>query len=235
MDFLYLKENKGMVPLTSDFFPNSSSLTKLWIQNNAYERIPKHTFKNVPNIEYLSLTSDQIQEFEDGSLDDLPKLKGIFLKANKITSLPKNLFRKHLDLEEIDLAGNQIQIIDVSLIKNTKLRNLFFSENKINSINPATFYKKRALRHCYFKDNLCVNKVFHIHGSLHEMKMDLEDCFLNYTEITNEVYLLINENSGTSMEPTGNSSSGTINIVIILQTVVLLVTIVGIVLYAKLR
>lgn len=239
VDFLYIKEIKGLKPINQDFFKHAPSITKLWIQGSEFRTIFKLTFKNTPNVEYLSLPYNQITSFEEGSLDDIPKLKGLFLKANHITFLHKSLFRSSKDLEELDLQGNKLEALDFSLIQNPKIINLLFELNQIELIDPIFFYKKTFLNYLGLKENACVNKNFDgIHGSVYKVKKELENCFLNYKNLTNEIYLLINELEAKIYEGERNQSSDngeSVTLLIILQSAVLVVTMIGLCIYVALR
>jgi hypothetical protein len=133
---------------------------------------------------------------------NITKLKLIFLKSNKLTSLPKNLFRNNSQLEAIDVAHNRLQIINLSLIPNPKLKNLLFSDNEIYAIDPLIFHSKDELRNCLFKNNVCVDQefrdlvkgnffsdlftdssqIFLIKDNLQGMKVELQNCFINFTD-----------------------------------------------------
>jgi Leucine-rich repeat (LRR) protein len=239
LDFLYIKDITGLNPLRKEFFNgNASSITKLWIQKSTFRTIFRSTFENAPNIEHLCLPYTEIEVLEEGSLDDIPKLKGLFLKGNKIRFLYKSIFRNNKDLEELDFTDNKLESLDFSLLQNPKIINLLFEQNPVEMVDPMFFYKKTSLNYIGLKDNVCVNKEFDgVHGEVYKVKQGLEICFLNYKNLTNEVYLMMNELEAKIYENQGNNegSSETVTILIILQTGVLLITIIGLCIYATLR
>lgn len=135
---LELTNNKISV-LPSNIFDNLHSLTSLLLQNNDIEVIESDAFVglrelnlldlshnkirilqanwfNIPNLEHLLLGHNRITQI-NGDIR-LPNLKFLYLQRNKLDALEDTVFEYSRELNEIDLAGNNLKDLSVKPFEN---------------------------------------------------------------------------------------------------------------------
>jgi hypothetical protein len=115
--------------------------------------------ENFGILEYLLLWNNQIVSIEPFAFKNLKNLKWLKLNANKIQSLPFNLFQN-----------------------NQKIFYLTFGWNQINSISPNLFKDLNQLKFIDFMSNRCVSRQFGCETcpiSQSDLDSGLSTCFQN--------------------------------------------------------
>ena len=132
----------------------------------------------LPNLQYLDLSSNQINSLDEALFDETNQLISLYLSENDLTVLPNGLFKGMRNLEYLSLAGNRIHSLHENLFNETKkliginlyhnnlvqlsnnllkgLRNLQVLDldvNKIININENTFDDLINLRYLYLHNN----------------------------------------------------------------------------------
>lgn len=181
LDFLYAENIEGYFNLTKETFKNVTNLTKIWIQNATFFGGLDFSFIETSKLEYLSLPSNKIKAIHESALSKMPNLKGIFLRKNEIQYLPRKLFEKLENLEEIDISGNNLEIIYVNLANCKKLKMIILANNKISTISSNIF--SSHLNQLYFEGNKCVEKNFDLKQvNMHTIKIEFLQCLSNHTK-----------------------------------------------------
>lgn len=104
-------------------------------------------FKGMQDLEYLSLSNNDLTTVPMDAFSTLPKLRTIILSFNKIQELPRGLFDNNLKLEQI-----------------------YFWCNKIKIIGSGLFGELKNLKVVELGENICVNNRFEGKNEIAEMK-----------------------------------------------------------------
>lgn len=107
------------------------------------------TLKNLSQIEDLSLNSDNLTEVPTQLLS-LTNLKNLNLVDNSLMVL--NEPNNDLNLNYLNLSGNQIKEFPLDFIKSTKVSSVDLSRNKLVSI-PPTIKELKGLTSLNLSDN----------------------------------------------------------------------------------
>ncbi|KAM3601544.1 uncharacterized protein V6R79_014649 [Siganus canaliculatus] len=162
--FLSLKSNK--IHLLSDFvFSEYTALERLFLQNNSLQFISKHAFSGLYNLKRLFLSQNLISSLSPGVFRDLRQLEWLVLDHNPLSILSQDTFLglhsliflsmvetslqqlphpsvcQHMPaLDWLDLEGNQIEILNYSILKTcSKLEVLLLMDNLIRKVPENTF------------------------------------------------------------------------------------------------
>lgn len=95
--------------------------------------VRNYYFKDMRNLQRISLGGKQITTFESDAFKDLIKLEGLFLHENMIETLDDNLFATMVNLKEIYLHHNKIKFLSPKTFKissNLKLVEIDLRWNK---------------------------------------------------------------------------------------------------------
>ncbi|KAL6427850.1 hypothetical protein ACFW04_008354 [Cataglyphis niger] len=169
--FLYLQHNS----LTSLFFDKKQiDLLTLNLDNNNLSFIKKMTYNYLPNnlyrkpiivpvsnslvmaglenLQYLSISANQINDIESNAFEDTNKLVYLNLSRNEITFLNSETFEKLQSLKSLDLSYNKLN--DVPEISNeTIISILSLSGNKITKITSNAFIQMPKLTKLLLGEN----------------------------------------------------------------------------------
>ncbi|XP_056267287.1 relaxin receptor 2a [Pseudoliparis swirei] len=162
--FLSLRSNEIRV-LTDFVFSQYSSLERLFLQNNSLQFISKRAFSGLLSLKRLFLSENLISSLSPGVFRDLHRLEWLVLDHNPLSNLSQDTFIglkslvylsmvgtalqqlphlgfcRHMPaLDWLDLEGNQIQILNYSILKNcSNLEVLLLMDNRIRNIPENTF------------------------------------------------------------------------------------------------
>lgn len=178
----------NLTTLPADSFPGIDQLINIDLSRNPLETIHPDAFRgveslqslaiescgirdlnlislNLPNLTYLDLNFNWIEEIPIGFFTPMPRLSYIGFWANSIKTLRRNSFGTLNALMTLDLDGNIVNAIDRSFID--------------DAVNLVTFY---------FDDNLCASNYFgnFLNNRVRYLPM-LERCFRNMRYIVGKV------------------------------------------------
>lgn len=111
-------------------------LEKISLERNNISEIKESELSH-PKLEKLELNDNEITNVAETALLTAPKLKHLDLSRNKISTLPKNVFR--IDLQTIELQENDIEDIEDLFNHHLALLRLNLFGNKIKKITNSTF------------------------------------------------------------------------------------------------
>ena len=168
--------NCSVTYIEENAFKYMKNLLKLDISNNLFTQIPNKTFNYVPSLSTLDLSRNPLYSFPNienlqnltslildemkikkmlRSLEkfvDLPRLKYLSIRGNKIKNIPSTLFENLPSLEKLDLSNNQITSIPF-WSSQKQLRQLFLSSNKIINLDDLSIKEAKSLEVLDLKNN----------------------------------------------------------------------------------
>ncbi|XP_041130806.1 extracellular matrix protein 2-like isoform X2 [Polyodon spathula] len=130
-------------------------VTTLYLAENEISEIPEHAFLGLPNLEWLDLSKNQMDNstMHPGVFRNLIKLKRLNLDGNQITQIPP----LPPSLEELKMNDNKLQGLDQHSFKGlSKLLTLELEGNALHdgNVNPLAFKPLRRLIYLRLDRNL---------------------------------------------------------------------------------
>ena len=109
---------------------------------------------DLPDLEILDLSNNQISILEPSLFRNLPRLKRLILSNNQISVLPPGIFN-NLNLEILFLDHNQISVLPPNIFNNLEysLKTLFLNHNLITVLQPNIFNNLLRLKEIYLHNN----------------------------------------------------------------------------------
>ena len=140
-------------------YPNNlPNLQNLSLTNNQIQNIDPQTFQNLPNLQEIYLHGNQIQNIDLQTFQNLPSLQEIGLNNNQIQNIDPHTFQNLPNLRYIKLSHNQIQNIDPQTFQNLpNLQNIVLSHSQIQNIDPQTFQNLPNLQYINLYHNQIQN------------------------------------------------------------------------------
>jgi hypothetical protein len=136
---IYL-ENTGITHINAnafDFYPN---LTYITLSNNQIENIYEYTFKNLYFLDTIAISNNYIVNIELNAFYNLPALKYLMLTNNRIETLQSFVFNNLQQISSIELGYNNIASIERNAFNNlSTLQSLHLNDNKIEELLEYTF------------------------------------------------------------------------------------------------
>ncbi|XP_073236688.1 uncharacterized protein [Porites lutea] len=93
---------------------------------------------NVPNLEYLDISSNEISLLPDGAFTKLRSLKYLFLQNNNLSRISNVTFSGNRDLFYVFLSANRLKMIPsgVMFLYNYFIGVIMLSDNPLTAIEP---------------------------------------------------------------------------------------------------
>jgi adenylate cyclase len=95
--------------------PAGQSLLKLYLADNHLNDDIFHQIAEMPNLQVLNLSFNDIYEIPSGTLASVNRLEALYLSGNKLTSLPSEDLDKLQRLTILHLNGNKLQTLPSEL------------------------------------------------------------------------------------------------------------------------
>lgn len=95
--------------------PAGLSIEKLFMADNHLNDDVFHQIAEMPNLEILNLSFNDIYEIPPGTLPSVTRLEALYLSGNKLTSLPSEDLDKLQRLRILHLNGNKLQTLPSEL------------------------------------------------------------------------------------------------------------------------
>jgi Leucine-rich repeat (LRR) protein len=111
---------------------------KFYSDNFKWKKLPKNILKVFMNINEIQIINAELPEVTKDDLEVFSKLINLWLYNNKLKYLRDDVFASNLQLETIDLHGNQISHVDPRTFSHlNKLRLLRLERNVCQSLSDA--------------------------------------------------------------------------------------------------
>lgn len=111
----------------SNFCKNLRSLN---LDKNLIQDVPKNSFSETIDLEWISMDNNRIEELFVGVFDKMPKLRVASFSGNRLRRLRGTLFALNVNIERLNFNGNQLSTIDADLVQGlAKLRIANFDSN----------------------------------------------------------------------------------------------------------
>lgn len=117
LEDLGLNSNKIEI-LEKSTFSSLIALKELYLASNEIQTLHPHIFNSLVNVEYIDLNGNKMVSLQENIFENLANLKKISAIANELTALPKNLFKNNSMLKEVSFSENKIKFIDENIFDN---------------------------------------------------------------------------------------------------------------------
>ncbi|KAG0896381.1 hypothetical protein G6F34_007406 [Rhizopus arrhizus] len=163
-----------LIEIPVDFLQLCKNLQHFWLNNNEYKTLPV-SIRYIPNLEYLSVSGNQIIDLQHTRLEELSNLKSLRAYNNRLSSLPDSFSKfKHLTalhisnnsftrfpeviceirtLSHLDISFNRISSIPNEIGNLTQLTFLFAIANRLSGSLPQGFSKLKNLKGLDIRQN----------------------------------------------------------------------------------
>ncbi|KAM9479581.1 uncharacterized protein ACWYII_006706 [Salvelinus alpinus] len=109
-EFYLYTTNLSTVPWS--LFANMSGMERLSLHlNNKLRELPPDLFCCLPNLQKLSLKSNDIQDLHPDIFSNLANMNTLLLNDNKLRSLSEDIFKGNPSLASIELKNNQLRTL----------------------------------------------------------------------------------------------------------------------------
>ncbi|KAF7668354.1 hypothetical protein LDENG_00020420 [Lucifuga dentata] len=177
----------NLTTVPDNLFANMSGLLELNFHlNEKLRELPSELFCCLPNLQKLSLRSNDLQQLHPHLFSGLNTLTTLLLNDNKLQSLPEGIFQDLLRIDFIDLKNNHLKTLPGEIFSaNRGLRHLSLSGNPWDCTCSIRGIAKWIRHNKYVvqdrEDMMCHTPTFRrILDSLHDDKFE----FCDVTEVT---------------------------------------------------
>ncbi|XP_050423384.1 toll-like receptor 6 [Adelges cooleyi] len=132
--------NNKITKLDPTMFHDLYTLQVLNLAGNAIDAVPDDAFIPLRNLDTLILSSNKIVQISPFALNGLYALTLLSLDGNKLTDVHEECFRNCTTLQDINLSGNALKSVPAALREMALLKTVDLGENKINTIEPDSFF-----------------------------------------------------------------------------------------------
>jgi insulin-like growth factor-binding protein complex acid labile subunit len=150
---LFLSENK-LNKIQSKTFQGLLKLQVLLVDTNQIDEIEVNSFENLNDLRHLNFQSNMLRNIKYGSFNGLLKLQTLYLDKNEIEDIEENSFRDLNDLRELFIQKNKIKFVKNEIFFDKKeLEILHLYQNNIESIETIPFNTLRSLKKLHLFSN----------------------------------------------------------------------------------
>ncbi|XP_041462983.1 leucine-rich repeat-containing protein 15-like [Lytechinus variegatus] len=107
--------------------------------NNLTEIRNSRVFSGLDNLETLSLDKTNLVQLAEDSFINIPQIRHLYLKRNRLSNLPINVFANLVNLTFLNLSDNALDRVTLLFQNNLRLEIIDLSSNMITWIDPDTF------------------------------------------------------------------------------------------------
>lgn len=132
--------NNRITRLDPTIFHDLYTLQILNLAGNLVDAIPNDAFIPLRNLDTLVLSNNRIAELGPFALNGLYALTLLSLDGNRLTDVHRDCFRNCTALQDLNLSGNGLTSVPSALREMRLLKTVDLGENKIDSVDPDTFY-----------------------------------------------------------------------------------------------
>ncbi|XP_026218230.1 leucine-rich repeat-containing G-protein coupled receptor 5 isoform X2 [Anabas testudineus] len=129
------------------------SLRHLWLDDNALTEVPVEALSNLPALQAMTLALNHISHVPDHAFSKLGRLVVLHLNNNRIVSMGTNCFHGLHGLETLDLNYNSLVEFPTAIRSLSRLKELGFHSNNIQTIPEHAFTGNPSLITIFFYNN----------------------------------------------------------------------------------
>lgn len=123
-------------------FKNLPKLYEISLEDNKVEIVRKDAFSSAP-VRDINLGANAISKIEEGAFGK--DVRRIYLTCNELTKIDSKWFANPAVLEELDVGGNKIEVIEKGFFKKfTALHRIVLSYNHLKVIGDGTFSNRNS-------------------------------------------------------------------------------------------
>lgn len=108
---------------------------------------------SLTSVSRLRIDGSGVTGVADGAFGSFRSLVGLSLERNLLTAVNPGWFSLPSALRELNLTGNQLQVLDESMFQGFNLSRVDLSRNRITTIDPNTFNDQTHLTVLDLSDN----------------------------------------------------------------------------------
>ncbi|XP_060604920.1 toll-like receptor 4 [Ruditapes philippinarum] len=131
-----------------------SSFRRMDLSENGMQFLHPNFLSCFPNLQTLDLSSNELVKMSRGSLglfetlfSGLRNLKNINMSKNSLNKLPMKIFENNRNIEIIDLSGNILDQVHITLTELSRLSVLNLYGNNIHVLDQMSIYNLNSISH----------------------------------------------------------------------------------------
>jgi Leucine-rich repeat (LRR) protein len=145
-------------------FVDLPNVERIGLSSNEIVELPANSFRSCPRLATLQLSSNLIKALRGDEFNQLTGLKELGLSYAKLASIAPTTFHPLTSLESLDLSwsfsGEQKIIGKELFMYSTNLKQLKLTGNKFQAIHPEAFDHLRKLINLKLHDSNCADGGF---------------------------------------------------------------------------
>lgn len=129
-------------------------LKKLDLKQSALQSLGPELFKNMPNLQSITLQKNKITDLQSSTFYELKMLSNLNLNDNRLTKLPPDLFKNSANLEHLVLSENSLNVLSKEqFYYNTNLTTLGLTYADITELPADIFRANKKLKRIFLRGN----------------------------------------------------------------------------------
>ncbi|KFB50466.1 AGAP007060-PA-like protein [Anopheles sinensis] len=176
---LTISNNKEFTKLPANFFKDLSELERLTLANNSLVTLEPGVFDPLVLLQLMNISNNPLKTLDTKLFNKTTRLTTLILRNVNVTHLPLGIFDSLVDLVTLDLGGNQISSLPNGIFrKQYPLESISLEGNAIEQLDPAVFEGVSRLK----KIDLSHNKISTIHPQLFANLLQIDELDLGYNK-----------------------------------------------------
>ncbi len=136
----FSKNSQGLTDLSAVTLPEGEEITFVSFQNNDLTRVPVGYFKNLPSLDILHLSTNEISVIEDKSFLNVPSITMLGIHTNQLREIKTHMFSGLVNLRKLYLHRNQINLVQPDSFKDLSSLNEFnIFSNQLHTLTESVF------------------------------------------------------------------------------------------------
>lgn len=141
----HLRYNGPISELPDDAFDDLVNITILELRSiNVH--LPLHIFRNLHNLNYLEIVSNNLSHLPAGIFSGLRKLTRLNINSNNLSNLTKDTFMGATSIVELDLNKNNFEILPGNVFEHLiNMENINLNGNRFTELPVGLFSQNKKL------------------------------------------------------------------------------------------
>ncbi|XP_020822502.1 platelet glycoprotein Ib alpha chain [Phascolarctos cinereus] len=127
-------------------------LSILDLSDNNLQTLPQLRY-SLPSLTSLDLSRNALKSLSLETLAGLDSLENLYLRGNKLRSLPPKFLKGASKLQKLDLANNYLEQLSADLLADLDNLNTLFLQNNLLSVLPSGFFGNNLLPYVFLHSN----------------------------------------------------------------------------------